>query len=257
MLTACGGSGVDPLVDCAASGTATLKLADGTTTTSTIFRCIATDQAGAYVFVGLYSSTPGAGGIANTIRFFFNVGDIGYTGDVTTIAPLADWSKAPAASVWIIYETGTSPFTKYTALPDQKITLMSPLGSKTTPWSVSSTLAATGIQLQGGATLDFTTNAQLNGVENFCHPYASGIIAVAKRYGCQGANQDPKELEQNCNDFVEDYARPASCQVAYMTYLDCAIDADQCNPCRTQYCALNTCLCRTYPPGQACLSVCF
>lgn len=94
-----------------------------------------------------------------------------------------------------------------------------------------------------GSVVSVSGRVRITSHENICQPYAEGVVRVADEYGCAGAGSEPEELEASCEEFVGSYVEGRSCVAPYVAYLECAANAQSCNPCRAEYCAFNTCMC--------------
>lgn len=95
------------------------------------------------------------------------------------------------------------------------------------------------------------------GATSFCRPFAKHIVELAATAGCAGGLDAPT-LEKECDDSVAKYIEPAGCDGSYATYLQCAASATMCDPCRSEYCAWNACMCKaTNNDPMQCLQNCY
>ncbi len=251
--------------DCSAGGSVTFHHADGTVEPRTFDTCqvfpygphdaIAKDGVPGHGLIEAYTRNTGGWEFGNPVSFFVSLEAAGYTGPLVTAFQSDDQAVGTVA---IGYRNNDHPArVEFNVAEGQSFILSSPLYSEKAPDFTTTTLTATALAVVGGGTLDFQIPVEVTTSENFCKPYAENVVQLATQKQCQGAGMDAKAFEQQCNVFVSQYVRAVNCSGAYSRYLECASNADACNPCRSEYCAFNTCMCRTYPVGAACLATCF
>lgn len=216
-----------------------------TTETASFDRCqawVSTD--GSFtVDVEMYAFNSGGWQFGNTTDMVFRFKDATYADRTFQIAAYPQqWSDLAAGTVAIQYRDNAHPRNSYKSSPGGTITLAGPL-LLSDPGKNTVSLAATGQMLSGSTTVTFSSNVEITTVENLCDPYAQGIQRLASQAGCAGSGETVSQIDQNCNDFVHQYVEQASCSSAYEAYLDCASTATMCNPCRSEYCAFDICMC--------------
>ena len=265
LLAAClacsGGSTSDPLYpavfyDCSVNGSIAFSASGGGSQAFSPDYCSYEVLSNGDVAIAFSTFNSAGWQFANPVDIWLHVDSPDSPGTLRTVAVPSTGALA-SGQVAIEFWDNTNPRTRYAATLGQSVNLTNQLPGPAAPVQSSTKLAVTGVELSSGATLGFDVTLSLSSTQNFCHPYAAAISEVVNQNQCAGAPLDAAKEEQTCNDGERTYVEPANCSVAYAAYLQCAIAANECSPCVTEYCAFNSCMCNYWEPtSDGCLATC-